>query len=224
MIGSGATVNLIHEDAWSKIQKSNNKSIMLQKSTLRIYPYGSDKPLKLKGQFTTTLESKTWFTPAVMHVGNGKPGNLLNCHTACELGIIRLHVSHIDNATRATQQSEPRNSRSSRPALQISLELPTFIQHVLDKYQDLWKDGRTGKLKDFEVKLHVDPSLQPIIQPQRRIPFYLCQNVDAELDKLENQGIIEAVTGPTPWVSPIVVIPKSNSDDVRICVDMRSSN
>ena len=55
LIDSGATVNLIDEEAWSKIQK-RNKSIMLQKSTSRIYPYGSDKPLELKSQFTTTLE------------------------------------------------------------------------------------------------------------------------------------------------------------------------
>ena len=95
---------------------------------------------------------------------------------------------------------------------------------MLHKYRNLWKDGRIGKLKDFEVKLHVDPSVQPVIQPQRRIPFHLRQKVDAELDKLEKQGITEPVTGPTPWVSPIVVIPKPNSDDVRICVDMRSPN
>ena len=47
LIDSGATLNLIDEEAWSKILK-RNKSIMLQKSTSCIYPYGSDKPLELK--------------------------------------------------------------------------------------------------------------------------------------------------------------------------------
>ena len=223
LIDSGATVSLIDEEAWSKIQKCN-KSIMLQKSTSRIYPYGSDKPLELKGQFTTTLESKTRFTPAVIQVAKGKAGNLLNCHTACELGLIRLHVNHIDNENTATPQAPPHITTPSQLAQQINPESPTFIQDVLHKYRNLWKDGRIGKLKDFEVKVHVDPSVQPVIQPQRRIPFHLRQKVDAELDKLEKQGIIEPVTGPTPWVSPIVVIPKPNSDDVRICVDMRSPN
>ena len=69
LIDSGVTVNLIDEEAWSKIQK-HNKSIMLQKSTSRIYPYGSDKPVELKGQFTTTLESKTHFTPAVSYTSS----------------------------------------------------------------------------------------------------------------------------------------------------------
>ena len=44
-----------------------------------------------------------------------------------------------------------------------------------------------------------------------------------ELKHLEELDIIEPVTGPTPWVSPIVAVPKS-SGQVRICVDMREAN
>jgi hypothetical protein len=35
--------------------------------------------------------------------------------------------------------------------------------------------------------------------------------------------IIEKVDGPTPWISPIVVVPKK-SGEVRICIDMRKAN
>ena len=34
---------------------------------------------------------------------------------------------------------------------------------------------------------------------------------------------IENVDGPTPWISPIVVVPKKNGG-VRICVDLREPN
>ena len=47
--------------------------------------------------------------------------------------------------------------------------------------------------------------------------------MEKELERLENLDIIEKVTGPTPWVSPIVVVPKS-SGQVRLCVDMREAN
>ena len=35
--------------------------------------------------------------------------------------------------------------------------------------------------------------------------------------------IIEPVEGPTPWVSPVVVVPKPSAD-IRLCVDMTKAN
>ena len=49
------------------------------------------------------------------------------------------------------------------------------------------------------------------------------KNVSTALEQLEQQGIIEKVQGPTPFVSPLVVIPKKDGD-VRLCVDMRLAN
>ena len=49
------------------------------------------------------------------------------------------------------------------------------------------------------------------------------QKVSEALDQLERDGIIEKVEGATPWVSPLVVIPKKDGD-VRLCVDMRMPN
>jgi len=47
--------------------------------------------------------------------------------------------------------------------------------------------------------------------------------VEKELKRLEKLDIIETVEGPTPWISPIIVVPKK-SGEVRICVDMREAN
>ncbi|CAB3986642.1 Retrovirus-related Pol poly from transposon [Paramuricea clavata] len=45
----------------------------------------------------------------------------------------------------------------------------------------------------------------------------------AKIRRLEALDIIEQVDGPTPWVSPIVVVPKK-SGEIRLCVDMREAN
>ncbi|KAJ7993995.1 hypothetical protein DPEC_G00261350 [Dallia pectoralis] len=51
------------------------------------------------------------------------------------------------------------------------------------------------------------------------------EKVEEELKRLEKSDFIETVTGPTPWVSPIVTPPKpKDQDKVRICVDMRQAN
>ena len=74
-----------------------------------------------------------------------------------------------------------------------------------------------------EVKLHIDPDVAPRQQPHRRIPFHVREDVEKELERLERLDIIEKVEGPTPWVSPIVIVPKK-SGELRICVDMQEAN
>ena len=49
--------------------------------------------------------------------------------------------------------------------------------------------------------------------------------MEEELDQLERLGVIEKVTGPTPWVSPLVIAPKPKQPGaIRLCVDMRLPN
>ena len=51
------------------------------------------------------------------------------------------------------------------------------------------------------------------------------RKVEEELVRLDKLDIIEKVEGPTPWVSPIVAVPKPKSpNEVRICIDMRMPN
>ena len=83
---------------------------------------------------------------------------------------------------------------------------------------------KLGKLKDCEVKLHIDRTVPPVANKHYRIPFHLRDKVEEELQRLLRNDIIEEAHGPTEWLSSIVVVPKSNSQDVRICVDMRKPN
>ena len=57
----------------------------------------------------------------------------------------------------------------------------------------------------------------------RRLPLSLRSKVENQLKELLEEDVIEQVDGPTPWVSPIVVVPKP-SGDIRICVDMQIPN
>ena len=45
-----------------------------------------------------------------------------------------------------------------------------------------------------------------------------------QLDTLTAQGIIAPVTALSQWCSPIVVVPKKSSDEVRLCVDFTQLN
>ena len=47
--------------------------------------------------------------------------------------------------------------------------------------------------------------------------------INCHKNELEELDIIEKTTGPTHWVSPVIVVPKSDAD-IRLCVDMRRAN
>ena len=68
-----------------------------------------------------------------------------------------------------------------------------------------------GEYKGETVRIHVDESVRPVAKPHRHIPFHVRKQVEDKLRTLENEDIIECAEGPTPWVSPIVVVPNHQS-------------
>ncbi|XP_062711042.1 uncharacterized protein K02A2.6-like [Aedes albopictus] len=79
------------------------------------------------------------------------------------------------------------------------------------------------KIKDVQVHIHTDPEVKPVFQPVRRIPIPLEAAVDKKLNQLLATDIIEVKHGPATWVSPLVVVGKSNGEP-RICLDLRRVN
>lgn len=81
-----------------------------------------------------------------------------------------------------------------------------------------------SKIKNVMVNIPVRGDVKPVIQPYRRIPVPLEKIVDEKIEQLLKLGIIEKFHGSPSWVSPLVIVPRSQSDDIRICVDMRRAN
>lgn len=58
----------------------------------------------------------------------------------------------------------------------------------------------------------------PVIYAARRVPFRLRDKFKAQLDEMEQRGIVIKVTEPTEWVNPLVVVLKKDNT-LRICLD-----
>ena len=91
---------------------------------------------------------------------------------------------------------------------------------IFKQYTDVFHG--LGKLKDFKLEIPIDRKVNPVAQPLRRPPFNLRQRIERKLEELEKMDVIVKATGPTPWISPIVIVPKEN--DIRLCIDMRQAN
>ena len=92
----------------------------------------------------------------------------------------------------------------------------TFVGELKPKYPSVFQG--IGKLKDYQLKLHVDPSVTPVVQKVQRVPFSVKDKVTAKVKELLEKDMIEKVQGPTVWVSPVVVAPKP-SGDIRLSVE-----
>jgi len=92
---------------------------------------------------------------------------------------------------------------------------------VLKQYPDIFKG--IG-LFPGECKIHIDPSVIPVVHPPRRIPFALCGKLKLELDRMEKANIITKVSTPTEWVNSLVVVEKPLSNKLRICLDPKDPN
>ena len=148
---------------------------------------------------------------AKLYVTVGSSGSLIWQNTAIEIGLLRIGPE----PSLVNKVNKLKVDNHKLPAVRKS------VQQILSNNASVF-DG-IGKLKDFEVKLKVDPSVTPVSKRLRRLPYHTRKKVEDELDKLKDLGIIEKVQEPTPWISPLVVVPKTNGS-VRLCLDMRRVN
>ena len=59
----------------------------------------------------------------------------------------------------------------------------------------------------------------------RRIPFHIRQQLEEQLRKGEEVGVMEHIQDPTLWVSLIIIALKPKQPGkIRLCVDMRQAN
>jgi len=131
MIDSGASVNLLDEMTFQRIDSSGNENP--KPTHTKIYSYGCETSLPLLGTFTATVKSSNASTSAPLLVVKGRNGNLLSYHTAQKLGLIRVSVNTATTTDRDTNN-------------------PEFLK---EEFKSLF--GGIGKVPNKEVKLHMGP-------------------------------------------------------------------
>ena len=70
----------------------------------------------------------------------------------------------------------------------------------MDKYNLVFEKG-LGKLKGTKAKIHIDTQTKPIFCKVHPVPYAIRHKVEAELDRLQHEGIIEKVEF-SEWASP----------------------
>ena len=102
---------------------------------------------------------------------------LLSYSTAIDLGVLHVSAAPIPVAENCNIVGDP------------------CVESLKARFSSVFNG--IGKLKNYQLKLHIDPHVVPVAQKMHRIPFSLKDKVTAKVNELRENGIIERVEGPT---------------------------
>ncbi|CAC5368240.1 unnamed protein product [Mytilus coruscus] len=71
--------------------------------------------------------------------------------------------------------------------------------------------------------IRINKTVAPVVHAPRKIPIAIRDKVKAELDRMEDIGVIFKQQEPTQWVNSMVTVIKPNGK-IRICIDPRDLN
>ena len=184
----------------------------LVKTNTNIYPCGSETLLSLKEQFQALIESRKRYAVTQIYVVEGAGGNLLSAKTAQGINLIQM-VNRVSTQAKSTG-SEIVAPPKSQEVGHVPQAKDKRTQEIIREYQSVFQ--REGKLRNTQFKLHIKDNVQPVMQPQRWISYHLRKAVSKELEKLQDEDMIERVKDqPTPWVSPIIVCTPKKDGSIR---------
>ena len=106
------------------------------------------------------------------------------------------------------------NTEGVRQLSEVKEAKPTTKEDILSDYEDIFFG--LGKLSG-EYKIEIDQNVKPMQNHPRRVPLLLKTELKIKLEEMVNQGVIDCVTEPTPWINNLVVIRKPNK--LRIYID-----
>lgn len=92
------------------------------------------------------------------------------------------------------------------------------LEQVLNDFKEVFQEG-LGTYTGPTVSLPLDPTVPPKRFKARNVPLALRPKIDAALDRLLADDVIEEVTNPR-WSTPVVPIIKP-SGEVRLCGDYK---
>ena len=160
----------------------------LQRSDVSLKTY-TGEILQIEGQFMCSVEYEGQYfenLPVIVAKYCGKP-SLLGKNWLCKLQLDWKSIFFVDMCTKDVNRE---------------------LEALLNKYRVLFTEGYEG-IKGFEGTIHVRDNAKPVYCKPRSVPYALKGEVERELAKLEENGVIKKVS-KSSWAAPVVIVPKSD--------------
>ncbi|XP_062374782.1 uncharacterized protein K02A2.6-like [Sardina pilchardus] len=190
-VDTGASVSVISQHSYHNLWRAT-EAPALKKTNIRLRTY-TGECIPLLGAIDVDIDYEGQKASVSLLVVQGEGPSLLGRDL---LQKIRLHWGEI--------WGEIKNM--------------TVAHDITAKYADVFRD-ELGTLRGTTVKLCVDPKAQPRFFKPRPVPYAMRVKVEAELERLQQAGVIEPVEFSN-WAAPIVPVLKEDGG-LRICGDYK---
>ena len=101
-------------------------------------------------------------------------------------------------------------------------ELIKLLKEFRDVFAWSYKDSKGVDLDVCQHTIPMRDDTKPCIHHLYSYNDTFSQKIDEEIDKLKEVGFIYEIEH-TPWVSPLVVVPKKNGK-LRVCINLKKVN
>ena len=119
------------------------------------------------------------FTNLPLYIVSGNGVNLLGRTWLSEIkldwtSLFNVHKEQVNNANKSDSISRQ-------------------LEHLVKNYSEIFSEN-LGLMKGFKVKINVEPNASPKFVKARTVPFAMKDVVEAEIDKMEKDGILKSVS------------------------------
>ncbi|XP_063829223.1 uncharacterized protein LOC135078624 [Ostrinia nubilalis] len=191
-IDSGSSVSAISKDTYNRLFKG--RPLIESNKVLTVYSGEKIKPLGIMP--VNVINSDQSFTSKLYVLDNGN----------CPPIIGRKWMRHLKISLPMIAQVSCNDNES-------------VINEIVRKYSNVFAPGM-GTFNRGTISLQVCAGARPVWRRARVVPHALRPAVDAELARLEAEGVISPVEDVGGWGTPIVPVRKQNGT-IRICGDFK---
>ncbi|XP_065082460.1 uncharacterized protein K02A2.6-like [Ochlerotatus camptorhynchus] len=188
---SASDITIISEETWISIGQPPTQPTEESAVT------ASGGNLNLLAEFQTEITIKNVTKTGRIFISSSAELNVLGIETMDLFDLWSVPISSLVNVV---------HQRSDQFTNQLKQQFPEVFRSTL------------GRCTKAQVKLYLKPDARPAYCPKRPVAYAALAKVDAELERLQQNGIISPVQF-SDWAAPIVVVRKSDNVSVRVCSD-----